>query len=224
MTPIDPTARLPRRLVLGWMAAAAAASQLGGLPAFGAEPPANGLPPLPAGSKGYGTDPKVQASYKPGDLWPLTLSAAEKRTVTALADVILPADDLGPAASDEKIRVPDYIDEWISAPYPGQQKDREVIVPGLAWLESEAAVRFLAPFPSLTSTQQHAICDDICSIKNATAAFEKAAVFFARFRGLAAGAYYASQAGWKAIGYVGNLPQAVFNGPPPEVLAKLELT
>jgi hypothetical protein len=220
MNPTDPTARLPRRVVFKWMAAAAAAINLDGLPAFAGDP-ATGLPPLPAGTKGYGTDPKLMTSYAPGDVWPLTFTADQKRTVTALADLILPADDLGPAASE--LRVPDFIDEWISAPYPGQMKDRELIIPGLAWLEIESAVRFVAPFPTLTPAQQRAIIDDICSIKRATAAFEKPAFFFARFRGLASGAYYATQPGWKAIGYVGNLPQATFTGPPPEVLARLGL-
>ena len=46
-------------------------------------------------------------------------------------------------------------------------------------------------------------------------------MFFARFRGLAAGAYFATPPGWKAIGYVGNIPLASFAGPPPEVLARL---
>jgi hypothetical protein len=217
----EPSTRLPRRTVFKWFAAAAAALQLGelglpGLPA-GEAPPA--LAPLPAGTKGYGVDPNLTRAYAPGDVWPLTLTAVERRTVTALADVIIPADDLGPAASE--VRVPDFIDEWLSAPYPSQQKDRELIVPGLAWLESEAQKRFKAVFADLKGEQQRAICDDICSIRNASAEFAHPAVFFSRFRGLAGGAYFATPPGWKAIGYVGNLPQATFNGPPEEVLVKL---
>ncbi len=214
----DPLPRLPRRTVFKWFAAAAAAMQLGELGlAAGEAPPA--LAPLPAGAKGYGGDPSLTRSYAPGDVWPLSLTPAERRTVTALADVIIPADDLGPAASE--VRVPDFIDEWLSAPYPSQQKDRELIVLGLAWLEGEAMARFKAAFADLTSGQQRAICDDVCSIRNAAPAFAHPAVFFSRFRGLAGGAYFATPPGWKAIGYVGNLPQATFNGPPEEVLAKL---
>ena len=47
------------------------------------------------------------------------------------------------------------------------------------------------------------------------------ASFFSRFRSLAAGAYYGTPEGWKAIGYIGNIPLPSFDGPPPEVLAKL---
>ena len=47
-------------------------------------------------AKGYGTDPKLNATYNPGDFWPLTLSVAQRRAATALADVIIPADKLGP--------------------------------------------------------------------------------------------------------------------------------
>jgi hypothetical protein len=220
MTSTAPSSRLPRRTVFKWFAATAAALQFGelALPA-GEAPPA--LAPLPPGAKGYGGDPSLTRIYAPGDVWPLTLSALERRTATALADVIIPADDLGPAASE--VRVPDFIDEWLSAPYPSQQKDRELIVPGLAWLEGEAMARFKASFAELKPEQSRAICDDVCSIRNARAEFAHPAVFFARFRGLAAGAYFATPPGWKAIGYVGNLPQASFNGPPDEVLAKLGL-
>ena len=42
-----------------------------------------------------------------------------------------------------------------------------------------------------------------------------------KFRALAASAYYGTEAGWKAIGYVGNVPLASFDGPPKEVLEKL---
>ena len=51
--------------------------------------------------------------------------------------------------------------------------------------------------------------------------FKKGAAFFSKFRSLAASAYYGTDAGWKAIGYVGNISLATFDGPPPEVLAQL---
>ena len=147
--------------------------------------------------------------------------ADAKAAASALGDVILPADDLGPAAS--ALRVPDYIDEWISAPYPAQQAIRPVILDGLGWLDAEAGKRFQADFAKLTAVQQAAICDDICDPAKAKPEFRAAAKFFSAFRGLAMGAYYATPEGWKAIGYVGNVASATFEGPPPEVLAKLGL-
>lgn len=203
--------RLPRRTVLKWFAAATAAmqlEQLGGV-APGAVPSA----------RGYGTDPQVAGYYKPGDFWPLTLNAEQRRTVAALADLILPADHLGPAAS--AVRVPDFIDEWVSAPYPDQQKDREIILPGIKWLEGESRSRFKQGFAEVGDAQRRAICDDICWPADARPAFKKAAAFFQKFRSLAAGAYYGTEAGWQAIGYVGNVALTQFDGPPREVLKRL---
>jgi hypothetical protein len=211
MSDYDPAIpRLPRRTVLKWFAAAATATQI---PDFGF-----GAPPA---AKGYGTDPDLAKFYQPGDFWPLTLTTAQRETVTVLADLILPADHLGPAAS--AVRVPDFIDEWVSAPYPQQQKDRDVLLPGLVWLEEESQKRFAKKLSALGDEQKRATADDICWPADAKPEFKKAAVFFTKFRSLAASAYYGTEAGWKAIGYVGNVPLAKFDGPPPEVLEKLGL-
>jgi hypothetical protein len=171
---------------------------------------------------GYGTDPKLVKDYKPGDVWPLTFNDAQKKTAAALADTILPADDLGPAASE--VGVVEMIDEWVSAPYPQQKGDRPVILDGLGLLESEALDRFGKRFPELDDGQKRAICDDICFAQAAKPQFQKLARFFEKFRDIAASAYYATPAGWKAIGYVGNTPLVEFTGPPPEVLERLGLS
>ncbi len=41
-----------------------------------------------------------------------------------------------------RVGVPDFIDEWVSAPYEAQQKDGKVIRAGLAWIDDEAKKRF----------------------------------------------------------------------------------
>lgn len=46
--------------------------------------------------RGIGTDPNLLKKEIP---WPRVLTDGEKRIVTALADIIIPADDHGPAAS-----------------------------------------------------------------------------------------------------------------------------
>ena len=204
----DPT-RLPRRTVLKWFAAATAAMHL---PELGTTATA---------VEGYGTDPDTAKFYQPGDFWPLTFTPAQRRTVTALADLILPADHFGPAAS--AVRVPDYLDEWVSAPYEEQQQDRATLLPGLEWLEAEAQRRFRKDFAALREEEMRAICDDICGSEVVPPQFKKAAAFFKKFRSLAAGAYYGTEAGWKALGYIGNVPLVTFDGPPPEVLAQLGL-
>jgi hypothetical protein len=173
------------------------------------------------GTEGYGTDPLLNKIYEPGEVWRLTMSAAEKAATTALADVMLPKDALGPSASE--LRVPDFIDEWVSAPYPAQQAVRPEILEGLAWLDAEAGRQFQRTFAALEDAQQRAICDAICDPEKAAAEFRLAAVFFQSFRALAMGAYYTTPEGWKAIGYEGNVALLQFDGPPPEILAKLGL-
>src|ERR1051326_8373758 len=112
--------RLDRREAIKWMLAATATVSLLDSRTFGASPT----------SVRYGTDPNVMEVYKPGNLWPLTLSAEQRQTAAALCDLILPADDHSPSAS--RLKVHDFIDEWISAPYQKQQEDRQIILQGLA--------------------------------------------------------------------------------------------
>ena len=194
--------RLPRRQVLQWFAAAAAA------PAFPGQ--AQNAPD----ATGYGTDPDLAKVYQPGDVWPLTFTDEQRKLVSALADTIIPADDLGPAASE--VRVPDYIDEWISAPYPSQKADREVVLPGLAEFEASAQTSHGKVFADLSPTKRNAFCESIV-----TDADHPLGGFFHKFSMIALGAYYSTPEGWKAIGYVGNLPSGIFAGPPQEVLDRV---
>jgi hypothetical protein len=215
---------ISRRDALQWvMAAVAAASAPEHLFAQATKPqdvrqPEAARQPNPTPG-GYGLDPNLLKIYKPGAVWPLTFNNEQKRTATALADVILPKDHYGPAASE--VGVMEMIDEWISAPYPSQQADRPVILDGLAWIEAESQKRFGKSFADLSGGQHRAICDDICYTHEAKPPFKQAADFFSRFRSIAAGAYYATPPGWEAIGYVGNVALPKFDGPPPEVLARL---
>ena len=168
------------------------------------------------GLRGIGTDPNLLQKEIP---WPRVLTAEEKRTVTVLADLIIPADEHGPAAS--ALGVPDFIDEWVSAPYEQQEQDLKVIRAGLGWLDGEARKRFGKGFAETAAEQQTAILDDI--VKEGTDARKQAFSFFTLFRDRVAGGYYSTPEGWKAIGYVGNVPLPDFPGPPPEVLKHLGL-
>lgn len=227
---------LSRRAAIQWVLGAVAAANLQGCskqpPAEAGAFPTKEVEVAPIGqgqedasrlattqhAKGYGTDPNLVAFHKPGDIWPLTLTAAQKSAATALADVIFPKDALGPAASE--VGVVPMIDEWVSAPYPIQVADRAIIVPGLDWIDAEATKRFGKPFAQIADAQKTAICDDICD-PAAKPAFKTAARFFTKFRAVAAGAYYATPQGWEAIGYVGNVALGKFDGPPEEVLKML---
>jgi len=218
--------RPDRRAAIKWMLTAAASTALlsrysrgATLAETTATNPADGSKPTAAA--GYGTDPDLTKSYKPGDVWPLTLSEAQRITAAALCAVIIPADATSPSAAE--LQVHDFIDEWISAPYPDQVRDRPLIIEGLAWIDAESLRRFNQPFAKLNDAEHAAICDDICHPAKATPEHEKAARFFARFRDLTAGGFYTTPQGMKDIGYTGNMPLATFDGPPREVLQKLGL-
>jgi hypothetical protein len=165
---------------------------------------------------GIGFDPKLLTKEIP---WPRILTEAEKQTVTVLADIIIPADDFGPAAS--AVGVPDFIDEWVSAPYDQQLKDRKIIRDGIAWIDAEATGRFEKKFASSTADEQRIILDDI--VRDGTAARKDARSFFLLFRDRVAGGYYTTPEGWKAIGYVGNVPLLEFPAPPDEALRRAGL-
>ena len=218
---------MDRRTSIKWVLGAAVALPLVDPPfAAGA---VQGAGPTGAGdaaagsatAKGYGTDPDLLKAYRPGDAWPLTLTAAQRRTTGVLCDIIIPQDAHSPSASS--VGVVDFLDEWISAPYPAHRLDRKLMLDGLAWLEAHSAERFGKPFTDLTAERQAAICDDICYLPKAAPQYRQAAVFFARFRDLTAGGFYTTPLGRTDIGFVGNVPRATFDGPPLEVLRKVGL-
>jgi hypothetical protein len=209
---------MDRRTTIKWMLAAAAtlpslhASGESVVP-FAAEVPAN--------RPGYGTDPDLMREWKAGEPWPLTLAASARDIVAALCDLIIPADEHSPAAS--AVGVVDFIDEWISAPYPQQRADRLVILDGLAWIHGEAQRRFGMGFSAISDAQRAQIADDICSPAKAKPGFADAAKFFAKFRDLTAGGFYTTPVGMNDIGYRGNVQLTSFEGPPPEALRKAGL-
>ncbi|HEV7610029.1 MAG TPA: gluconate 2-dehydrogenase subunit 3 family protein [Steroidobacteraceae bacterium] len=209
---------MDRRTTIKWMLAAAAAVPGLDALAYTPEPQARDVA---ANQAGYGTDPALMKEWRPGGPWPLTLGVAARLTTAALCDLIIPADELSPSASS--VGVVDFIDEWISAPYPQQRGDRAIILPGLTWIEAEAKSRFDKIFAALESAQREAIANDICSPGKAAPNLATAAKFFAKFRDLTAGGFYTTPVGMKDIGYVGNVPLAKFDGPPPEVLKKVGL-
>ncbi len=200
--------RLSRRQAIQWISAAAATVSALDARSFGH----TSLPSR------IGSDPNLLNPVVP---WPRTLTPEQLRTVAALCDTILPADDRSPAAS--AIGVPDFIDEWISAPYEEQQADRKRILEGLEWLDKESVARFNKPFAELDEPQRQHICDDIRSPAKARREHLQAAAFFAKFRNLTTGAFYTTPEGMKDLQYIGNVPLATFDGPPREVLAHLKL-
>jgi Gluconate 2-dehydrogenase subunit 3 len=203
---------LDRRTAIKWVLAASAALRLPNV-SFDAAAAA------PA-AKGYGKDPDLMKKYAAGDLWPLTLTKEQRATAAALCDLIIPEDAQSPAAS--KVGVVDFIDEWISAPYPEHAVDRKIVLDGLSWIDSESRRRFKAPFAKLSAKQMAAIADDLVATP-VKPGLDDAAAFFARYRALTAGGFYTTPVGTRDLKFVGNVATATFEGPTKEVLERLGL-
>lgn len=192
--------RIDRRAALAWIGAA------GAVVAVGSSLEGCGPPPIKVKYPGgYGTDPKLNPPVKAP--WPRILSPDELQAAAILADFILPATATSPAAT--KLGIPDFIDEWVSAPYPDQVKDRPVIQGGLQSLvpkivKGDAATR-AAALQALTAASDDA-----------------GKAFFKKFRALTVGAYYTTPVGMKEIGYIGNVARDRDPGPSAEVKAALE--
>lgn len=154
--------------------------------------------------------------------WEKLLSAEELKTITVLADIILPKDANGPAASE--VGVPDFINDWISAPYDDNREDRETVRGGIGWLNTESFRRNNARFDELANADQLKILDDICDAAKAKPEHQTGARFFKKFRQLCLGGYYTHSSTWKHLGYVGNVTiGGPYPGVPAEIIKKLGL-
>ena len=206
----DQDNKIPRRDALKWLASAAAA-----VPVISTGKATAAEPTVAPRTS---TDPDL---VKPIVPWNRILTEAELRTLAAICDVIIPEDEKSPAAS--AVGVPDFINEWVSAPYPTQMTDRQTIRGGLSWLNTEATQRFEQEFADLKPEQKTSICDDIAYLPKAKPEHLFGALFFAKLRDLTATGFYTTSQGMKDIGYVGNMPLTKFDGPPPAVMKHLGL-
>lgn len=175
------------------------------------------VPPTNPRAAGTLTDPDMLSPVVP---WEMVLTDEEMRYVAALADVIIPADERSPAAS--AVGVPDYINEFVSAPAHKEHLTR--LRGGLAWLNREARERFGAvDFPALTPAQQQEICDEICFELDSPEALKPQARFFDGFRDWVSTGFWTTEEGMRDLGYMGNVPLPSWDGPPAEVLERLGL-
>ena len=221
---------IDRRTTLRWLASALGAGALAGC---GSEDRAAVRTvrdvadlgtPKPITGTGYGRYPDTQ---NPTVTWERTMTKAQLRLTRALADLVIPADTHPSGArspSAGEIGVQDFIDEWVSAPYGGQQADRALIFEGLTWLEQEAMDRTGgARFIDAGDRTRRAILDDIAYKDQVKPGLESQAAFFVRLRDLLMSAYYATRAGEADIGYLGNVPSGgPYPGPTQEAMDHLE--
>jgi hypothetical protein len=202
--------RIDRRTTLAWLVGAATVGLSGGAAAAPIES-------YLAAPGGYGTDPKL--THPAPAPWPRIMSKAQLQTAALLCDFILPASADAPSAI--ALGVPDFIDEWISAPYPSQAADRPVVLDGLKWVDDEAQRRYRADLFHTASANRSALLMGLTSTPT-DASLATPHAFFRRFRSLTISAYYTTRPGFKDIGYIGNVPMATYPGPSEAVKAHLD--
>ncbi len=170
--------------------------------------------PAAAPAKGYGRDPNLMEPKVP---WPLTFSSGQRGVVDMLGDMILPADAVSPGAG--ALGVGAFIDEWISAPYPVQQADRQKILAGLGWLDAQASVLHGKPFAAITVQQRGAMLD-VLSTAAPKASMTAPVAFMDTLRKLFVLGFYSLPEGKADMGYIGDTPsEGPYPGPSPEALA-----
>ena len=140
----------------------------------------------------------------------------ELSTITILADIIIPKDDISGSASEAK--VPEFI-EFIVKDMPDHQLPMRG---GLKWLDLQCFTRYGNAFKACTAAQQIEMVTAIAYPKKAKPEMQQGVVFFNRMRNLTASGFYTSQIGIKDIGYVGNAPNK-WEGVPADVLAQYKM-
>lgn len=161
---------------------------------------------------------KDEQKYEEGLLKDKFFTDHEMATITVLADIIIPKDEVSGSASDAK--VPDFI-EFIVKDMPEHQVPMRG---GLRWLDLQCLNRYEKAFTGCSQQQQTEMVDLIAypeRVKNKPE-LKAGASFFNLMRNLTATGFYTSEIGVKDIGYVGNTPTQ-WNGVPDEVLKQYGL-
>ena len=135
----------------------------------------------------------------------------EMATITILADIIVPKDEVSGSASDAK--VPDFI-EFIVKDMPDHQTPMRG---GLRWLDIHTFKKYNKSFRDCAPEQRISIVDEIAYPKKAKKEVAQGVAFFNKMRDLTITGFYTTQMGGEDLGYVGNRPNQ-WNGVPDDVL------
>ncbi len=140
----------------------------------------------------------------------------EMATITVLADIIIPKDEVSGSASEAG--VPAFI-EFIVKDMPQHQTPMRG---GLKWLDLECFERYQKAFKDCNSKQQLEMVDAIAYPEKAMPEMKQGVAFFNLMRNLTATGFYTSEIGVKDVGYVGNRPNQ-WVGVPDDVLKQYNL-
>lgn len=142
----------------------------------------------------------------------------ESATITILADIIIPKDDISGSASEAK--VPEFI-EFIVKDMPQHQVPMRG---GLRWLDMQCLKKYEKAFKDCSQQQQIEMVDLIAYPDRAKnkPELKPGVSFFSLMRNLTATGFYTSEMGVKDIGYAGNKPSQ-WNGVPDDVLKQYKV-
>lgn len=143
----------------------------------------------------------------------------ELATITVLADIIIPKDEVSGSASEAG--VPAFI-EFIVKDMPYHQTPMRG---GLRWLDMQCLKRYEKDFKDCTPQQQIEMVDLIAYPDRAKDKPEltQGVAFFNKMRDLTVTGFYTTRMGFKDLGYVGNTPNQ-WNGVPADVLKQYGLS
>jgi hypothetical protein len=141
----------------------------------------------------------------------------EMATITVLADIIIPKDDVSGSASEAG--VPAFI-EFIVKDMPQHQTP---LRGGLRWLDMQCFKKYDKSFVDCSAGQQIEIVDQIAYPAKAKPEMKQGVAFFSMMRNLTASGFYTTEMGVKDIGYVGNTPTQ-WNGVPAGILKQYNLS
>lgn len=138
----------------------------------------------------------------------------EMKTITLLANIIIPADETSGSAEDAG--VPQFI-HFMANDRPDMQTP---LRGGLKWMDMQCVKRHEKAFIDCSESQQMALVEEIAWPEKASPAMKPGVSFFNMMRNLTATGFWTSEMGVKDIGYKGNVPFQ-WNGAPKEALDKL---
>ncbi len=142
----------------------------------------------------------------------------ELATITVLADIIMPKDEVSGNASEAG--VPAFI-EFIVKDMPHHQTPMRG---GLRWLDLQCMKRYEKGFKDCSPQQQIEMVDLIAYPERAKGKPEltQGVSFFNKMRDLTVTGFYTTKMGFKDLGYMGNTPN-LWNGVPADVLKQYDL-
>ena len=141
----------------------------------------------------------------------------ELTTITILADIIIPKDDISGSASDAKVT------DFIAFIVNEQTEHQTPMRGGLRWLDLQCLNRYEHSFKECSHQQQIELIDQIAYPKKAKPEMHQGVAFFNLMRNLTATGFYTSEIGVKDVGYMGNTPNQ-WNGVPDDVLKQYGLS